>query len=532
MGNDKEDVLKNGEEYGGATEARRAVSQFCLGEKITTCAPKGMRTMFPDSPALAATFDTEQIASVAEAIAEEISNSVCVRESCFPVTGFTPDCEGYGSDGLLSYECCRAFTEGFEKPSAGNLSAFPVVKCDEENMPAIRRWLSENMSRGIQVSGERRDFNKDLKRFKGVIYAFPVDPISLASNGDLNAELRARARKYAKSGVTAGSAYFGEGANGLNEKQAVAFAERIAKLPSSENEKDIKVICSAKHVSLARHAAMDSVVLVKNDGVLPLNGPIEKVAVIGGAAMESGAEGGYTERTPLDCLKKCLEEIDFRYCPNFYGDSGESEQALSIAKQCDAAFLYIGKNDISDGKNFEKVACFTQKLAKAVKITVVVCLCAPKDLSAFASAPAIIVGWQTGEYAGAAVAETIGGMPTGGRLPYPVKAGEADGKIVYYPFGHGLSTGRAEVSAAAKSNGKVKFHAENDTLKTVKRSVILYEKTGENYRFTAFAKVRMKAMQLNVFTLKLPDGLPANAELYISALAHENGSERLIKVLD
>ncbi|MBQ9480904.1 MAG: glycoside hydrolase family 3 C-terminal domain-containing protein, partial [Clostridia bacterium] len=525
--------LKKGEEDSGQrAEAKRAVSQFRLGDKISICAPKGVRTVFPDSPALAATFDTAQIARVAEALAKEISNSVCVEGSCFPVTGFTPDREGYGSEELLSYECCRAFVKGFEKPSAGNLSAFPMVKCDDENMPAIRRWLSGNMSRGIQVSGEGRDFNKDLKRFSGVIYAVPVDPIELGPTGDLNTELRARAKRYAESGVTAGTAYSGEGSNGLNEKQATAFAERIAKLPSARKDKNIEVIRSAKHISLATRAAMDSVVLVKNNGVLPLDGPIENVAVIGSAALKSGEEGVYSERTPLDCLKKCFSKINFRCCPYFYGDSGESEQALSIAKRCDAAFLYIGKDDISDGENYEKVACFTQKLAKAVETTVVVCLCAPKDLSAFAPASAIIVGWQTGEFAGAAVAETIGGMPTGGRLPYPVKAGEADGKAVYYPFGHGLSMGRAEVSVAAKSGGTVRFHAENDTLETVKKSVLLYEKTGENYRFVAFTKVRIEPMQLNVFTMKLPQDLPANAELYISTLVYGNGSERLIKVLD
>jgi beta-glucosidase len=89
---------------------------------------------------------------------------------------------------------------------------------------------------------------------------------------------------------------------------------KYAQIPFSEND-------SAANRELARKAAREVMVLLKNDGLLPLKSSVKKIAVIGPLADSIPAlEGNYNGTsshyvTPLDGIRKQFASADITYTP-------------------------------------------------------------------------------------------------------------------------------------------------------------------------------------------------------------------------
>jgi beta-glucosidase len=89
---------------------------------------------------------------------------------------------------------------------------------------------------------------------------------------------------------------------------------KYAQIPFSEND-------SAANRELARKAARKVIVLLKNDGSLPLHSSVKKIAVIGPLADSIPAlEGNYNGTsshyvTPLDCIRKQFASAEVTYTP-------------------------------------------------------------------------------------------------------------------------------------------------------------------------------------------------------------------------
>jgi len=89
---------------------------------------------------------------------------------------------------------------------------------------------------------------------------------------------------------------------------------KYAQIPFSEND-------SAAHRELARKVAREAMVLLKNDGVLPLKSSLKKIAVVGPLADSIPAlEGNYNGTsshyvTPLEGIRKQFASADITYTP-------------------------------------------------------------------------------------------------------------------------------------------------------------------------------------------------------------------------
>ena len=87
-----------------------------------------------------------------------------------------------------------------------------------------------------------------------------------------------------------------------------------AQIPFSEND-------SAAHRELARTAARESVVLLKNDGILPLKGALKRIAIVGPLADSIPAlEGNYNGTssryvTPVDGIRKQFPTAQVTFTP-------------------------------------------------------------------------------------------------------------------------------------------------------------------------------------------------------------------------
>jgi beta-glucosidase len=270
--------------------------------------------------------------------------------------------------------------------------------------------------------------------------------------------------------------------------------ERVpyAQIPVSAND-------TPEHAQLALRVARESVVVLKNDGVLPLDRTrIKRIAVMGlNATGESGAwvlvgnyNGSPSHMVPiLDGIKAVAgTNVEVVYEPACslvvpYGDtSGESRseamaRAVETAKKSDVV-IYVGglspllENeerpvpydgfDNGDRTRIELPAVQTQAL-KALREAgkpVIFINCSGSAVAMPWEAenlPAIVQAWYPGQEGGTAVAEVLfGNVNPGGRLPVTFYRGTEDlpsftdysmtnrtyryfsGKPLF-AFGHGLS---------------------------------------------------------------------------------------------
>jgi beta-glucosidase len=217
----------------------------------------------------------------------------------------------------------------------------------------------------------------------------------------------------------------------------------------------------------ALQVARKSIVLLKNQGILPVKADVKKIAVIGQNAVLKTQSGGMGagvkalyEITPLQGIqKRAGEGIQVTYAPgykNFPGrrwGSANAEpnplvaaaidepvdpellsEAVALAKDADLVIFFGGTNksietEGSDRKDI-KLPCGQEELVQALfeankNLVTVLISGGPTDLQVLEPAsPAIVQGWWNGTEGGTALAEVLfGDIAPSGKLPFtfPVK---------------------------------------------------------------------------------------------------------------
>jgi len=264
---------------------------------------------------------------------------------------------------------------------------------------------------------------------------------------------------------------------------------------------------TAEDRSLALEVARESIVLLKNDGLLPLSKAVKSIAVIGpNADSTRNLLGDYSYTAHLRCeeddvpivsilagiKKKVSSKTRLHYAKGceLSGTSKEGfKEALEAARKSDVVVAIVGEksglspSDIS-GEFRDRASLglpgVQQDLIEALHKTgkpVVVVLVNGRPLSVkwiAENCPAVVEAWLPGEEGGNAVADVLfGDYCPSGRLPtsFPQDAGQIPvnynrrpssfGNYVFatsqplFPFGHGLSYAKFEYSNLAISPGKV-----------------------------------------------------------------------------
>lgn len=240
---------------------------------------------------------------------------------------------------------------------------------------------------------------------------------------------------------------------------------------------------SEEHRQLALEVARQSLVLLKNDGTLPL-AEVSSIAVVGPNADDSevllGNYNGTPSRsvTPLEGIRVAAgaRGATVHYaqgCDLLEPDRGGFDEALSIAREADVVIAVLGISQRVEGEEnpnkpwADRVEIdlpavqeeLLQALAEANKPLVVVLLNGSALAVNWAAehAHAILEAWYPGEEGGTAIAEALfGDYNPGGRLPVTFYTGVDqlppfeqydmqgftyryfDGEPLY-PFGYGLS---------------------------------------------------------------------------------------------
>ncbi|NOY38246.1 MAG: glycoside hydrolase family 3 protein [Chlorobi bacterium] len=247
------------------------------------------------------------------------------------------------------------------------------------------------------------------------------------------------------------------------------------------------VLHSDEHIALARKTAQKSIVLLKNDGVLPLRKDIHSLYILGPMAADVDALlGNYNGLS--DRLETVVEGITAKVSPStrleyrhaFQLDRENAnpvDWASAGAKSFDATVVVMGINSMLEGEEGESIASafksdrkdirlpqnqveYLEKVCRDNPKPVIVVLTggspmAVKEVTELADA--VIMAWYPGEQGGNAVADVIfGDVNPSGKLPVtfpesvdqlpPYDDYSMEGRTYKYmtaeplfPFGFGLS---------------------------------------------------------------------------------------------
>jgi len=181
------------------------------------------------------------------------------------------------------------------------------------------------------------------------------------------------------------------------------------------------------HQALAKEAAIQSSVLLKNDAdILPLKGN-ESLAVIGAFAKEPRYQGAGSSRvTPskMESVFDCLKDsgVKFTYAEGYSlipfspPDENKIAEAVEAAKGKDAVIIVTGLPDEYEGEGFDRVSLDMPeshlKLIDAVcginsNVIVVLQLGAPVVMPWIDNVRAVLIPYLGGQAAGAACADLL-----------------------------------------------------------------------------------------------------------------------------
>ncbi|MDR0293720.1 MAG: glycoside hydrolase family 3 C-terminal domain-containing protein [Oscillospiraceae bacterium] len=328
------------------------------------------------------------------------------------------------------------------------------------------------------------------------------------------------------------------------------------------------VVDCEEHRAFNLDAARKSLVLLKNNGALPLKaGGMKRIAVVGPnadsrIALEGNYQGVASDHiTVLQGVRALAEEQGIRTlfaegCPiHKVNDSGLSQfpddrqaEALIVTKRADAVILVLGLDRDLEGEEGDTGNQFASgdklglvlpghqqqmaekviETAKGKGIPVIAAILSGSALDlrwADENADAVIQAFYPGSQGGRAVAELIfGRFSPVGRLPLTFYRSDADlpdfcdysmqnrtyryfkGEALY-PFGFGLGFEPFELSGASYEDGAVKVSVKNAGKARAAETVQVYieiEGEKENRSLCGLKKVELDAGMSANVTIPIP----------------------------
>ena len=275
----------------------------------------------------------------------------------------------------------------------------------------------------------------------------------------------------------------------------VKFRLGLFEQPYADEETTMDVRLCDEHRKTALEAARKSVVLLKNDGELPIDPQqCRRVLVTGINADDHNILGDWSADqkpenvvTVLEGLKAVSPETDFVFVDQGWNPRAMSrsqvDKAASVARTCDlnivvaGEYMYRGRwtertsGEDTDRSDIDLVGLqneLIRKVAASGKPTVLV-LISGRPLGVEWAAehlPALVNAWEPGMYGGQAVAEILyGKVNPSGKLAVTIPRSVGQVQMIYnhkpsqyfhpysgtpstplYPFGFGLSYNKYEYS--------------------------------------------------------------------------------------
>jgi beta-glucosidase len=560
----------------------KAVERLGLHSIMVTDGPHGLRKQagssdhlginksvaaacFPAACATACSFDRELLREIGAAMGEE-----CLQEQVAVILGpganikRSPLCgrnfEYFSEDPYLSGEMAAALINGVQSKGVGTSLKHYAANNQETRRMTSNSVVDERAFREIYLAGFERAVKKSqpwtvMCSYNLINGVYASDNEELLS-GILRDEWGFKGLVMTDwgavddrvQGIRAGLDLEMPGSGGINDAKIVeavksgALDEKLLDravlrvveliLKSRERAKPGYAYSAAAHHQLARRAAAESAVLLKNEGnIRPLFGGTaaapasaggKSLAVIGAFAEKPRYQGAGSSKINPFKLENPLEELrkaglSVEYAPGYSLDSAGGKpdakliaEAAALAGKKDIAVVFAGLPDEYESEGFDRSSLdmpqshneLIEAVAGANPNTVVVLLLgAPVILPWEARVKGVLLLYLGGQAAGGAVADLLTGLrDPAGRLAetWPLSLEDTPSrryfpggsksveyresvfvgyryyntadKPVAYPFGYGLSYTGFEYSDLKLSRGEFKAGEELELHVTVKNT--------------------------------------------------------------
>jgi beta-glucosidase len=480
----------------------------------------GYRTIFPIPLGQAAAWNPDLV-EAASAVAAKEARSVGVHWTFAPMLDIARDprwgriAEGFGEDPCLVSALAAASVRGFQgddltapdrvaacaKHFVGygaaeggrdyNTTVISPSLLHNVYLPPFRAALGAgaatvmcafNDLNGVPMSGHGpmlRELLRERWGFDGVVVSDWESIREMIPHGAA-ADGRAAALLAARGGVTvemasdlyhnhlASLVHSGE----VDESMIDDFVREVLRLKfrlglfdrQQGGVRDDSILMSDEHLELARDAARQSVVLLKNQGgVLPLNGErVKSIAVIGpladsqreqlGCWIPDGREAD--SRTPLPAIREAAgADVRVEFVAGLADDLDRRRdgfaEAVAAAERADVAVVFVGERANLSGEARSRASLdlpgAQNELVEAIAATgkpLVLVVQAGRPLTIgrqVEAADAVLFSFHAGTMAGPALADLLWGRESpSGKLPVTIP--KSVGQIPLY-YNH-MSTGR------------------------------------------------------------------------------------------
>ena len=440
----------------GPHGVRRVRDEFSLGVESLPA------TCFPTASSLASTWDVTLIKDLGQALGEE-----CLELGVNVLLGpganmkRTPVCgrnfEYFSEDPYLAGQMAANFIQGVQSQGVGTSLKHYAANNQEYQRMSINAVVDERTLREIYLPAfetavkqgkpwtvmcaynrlngsfcsEHRellvDILKDEWGFEGLVVSDwgAVHDRVASLQGGLDLEMpgpKAQRVKVVVESVQNGA---------LDEALLDEAVRRILQIvfKAAGSPKGKKFDKSAHH-ALARKIAGEGMVLLKNNGILPLKG-YQKIAVIGRTAKKAHFQGGGSSHinptqvdVPFDELQKLAGEAVLTYAEGYPDDPSFQpaliEAAVEAAKSSEVALLYIGLPTFKESEGYDRAdLVLTEQQVALIKAVTAV---QPKTVVVLNNGSAVTMGtwldgaaavleaWMMGQAGGGAIADVLFGM--------------------------------------------------------------------------------------------------------------------------
>jgi beta-glucosidase len=430
-------------------------------------------TLFPSASAMASTWNTKLIEEAGRTIGKEcrhhevdvlLGPGINLKRSPLGGRNF----EYYSEDPYLTYSIGDHFVKGVQSSGVGacikhfglneqeTMRRFVDVSIDERTMhemylypfykiiKSANPWMimsSYNRLNGDYASESSYLLQEVLRKqwnYDGAVvsdWGAVQDKIKSIKNG-MNADMP-------------GPSAFEEEVKNALDKGTLTESELDASLkPVFDLHEKVQTIDKLDHIdlkhhhSIARNVAREAIVLLENDGILPLKDTDQTIGIIGEFAKHPRTNGGgsatvkpYQQEIPFDAFQSTFNTIHYAegYQENDTTQS-QIDAAVTVAKNSDTVFFFTGTTEVieTEGKDREhmhlpKAHLEVFEAICQVNNNIIVILSNGSALDLRSVIPhsrAILETWFLGGAAGEAIVDIVTGkISPSGRLQetFPLK---------------------------------------------------------------------------------------------------------------
>jgi len=448
-------------------------------------------TCFPTASCMASTWDVELIHAMGQALAEE-----CIALKVDVILGpganmkRTPlggrNFEYYSEDPYLAGQMAASFIAGVQSKGVGtsikhfatNNQEFQRLTISSEvdertlreiYLPAFETAIKKakpwtvmcayNKLNGTYCSENHRllvDILKDEWGFEGFVVSDwgAVHDRVASLKGGLDLEMPGPKERRVNAVVEAVcSGALGESVLDESVRRILSIVFKAAETSKGGS------FDTAAHHALARRIAAEGMVLLKNNGILPLKEQ-QHIAVIGRAAEEAHFQGGGSSHinpiqvdNPFKELQKSAGDTELTYAEGYPAgtafDQELIDRAVEVAHTADVALLYIALPGFKESEGYDRadldltpqqVALIKAVTAVQPRTVVILNNGAPVVMSEWIDGTAAVLeAWMMGQAGGGAIADVLyGKVNPSGRLAetYPLKLVDTPA-FINFPGGNG-----------------------------------------------------------------------------------------------